>query len=273
MTQWVAAADFLKDALAAGALAAVACGIVGSLVVAKRLVMLGGGVSHAAFGGVGLAYWLGWPPVATASGFGFSTAWIVGALTRRGKVREDAAIGAWWACGMSLGVLFLRWAPGYAPDASAFLFGNILAVTPADFWAMAALDLALIAAVTLFYPLIVSVSFDEEYSRSRGLPVWIIDIGILAAVSLAVVVLMKVVGILLVMALLTLPASSAGKFTRTLSGMIVGAVLLSLTGMGIGIFVSFALDWPTGASVVLVQTLLFLVCLCAERIWAATRRN
>ncbi|HOT63768.1 MAG TPA: iron chelate uptake ABC transporter family permease subunit, partial [Treponemataceae bacterium] len=225
--------SFLRNALAAGLLSSVLFGVLGSVVTVKRVAGLAGAISHAVLGGIGMALYLsatgilpGFPPIAGAIAFALAAAVIIGAVSLKAKQREDTVINAIWAIGMSVGVLFMAKTPGYT-DPSAYLFGNILLISTRDLWLLAGLDAVVLALAWRFYPQIEAASFDEEFARARGVRTDLFFLAILAITAVAVVLLQTFVGIVMVIAMLTLPAGTAGYAARSLAGMMVGATALS----------------------------------------------
>ena len=199
--------EFMRNALIAGALASIACGIVGVYVVVKKMVFISGGIAHASFGGIGLGYFLGINPVLGALFFTVVSALSMGAVTRRTKLPEDTAIGILWAIGMALGIIFIGLTPGYAPDLFGYLFGNILTVPSSDIALMLVLNLVIITLVFLFYKELLALSFDEEFGTVVGVPTERLYYLLLCLIALTVVVLIRVVGIILVISLRVLLTS------------------------------------------------------------------
>ncbi|NNL65876.1 MAG: metal ABC transporter permease [Myxococcales bacterium] len=254
---------FFQRVLAAGLLASVACGIVGSYVVAKRISTLAGGVSHAAFGGVGLGYWLGFPPMLGAAAFGLLASSVIGVAYRRIGTGLDTLTSMIWAVGMALGLIFVSLAPGYAPDLMSFLFGSLLFV-PWDYVQLvAALDVAIVLAVLLFGKEFQAVCFDEEFAEVSGVPVERTLLALLALTALAVVTLIRVVGVILALALLTIPAMIARHWSDSLRGMMWLAVPICAGCVVVGLLGSWALDaradvsLPPGPLIIVVATLLY----------------
>ncbi|MGB2583229.1 MAG: metal ABC transporter permease, partial [Dehalococcoidia bacterium] len=199
--------EFMRNALYAGLLASVACGIIGVYVVVNRIVFISGGIAHASFGGIGLGYLAGFSPVLGAMVFTLASALGMGIVTKRTNLPEDTAIGILWAMGMALGIIFIGLAPGYAPDLFSYLFGNILTVPFSDLILMIILDFIIAAIVIAFYKEFLALSFDEEFGTVVGIPVERLYLLLLCMIALTVVVLIRVVGIILVIALLTIPAT------------------------------------------------------------------
>ncbi|MCK5577121.1 MAG: metal ABC transporter permease [Dehalococcoidales bacterium] len=265
--------QFMQNALLAGLLAAIACGIVGVYVVAKRIVFISGGIAHASFGGVGLGYFLGMSPVLGATFFALASALGMGLVSRRTSLPEDTTIGILWALGMALGVIFIGLAPGYAPDLFSYLFGNILTVPTSDLVFMLVLDIIIIATVWLFYKEFLVISFDEEYGRVAGVPTEILYLVMLSLIALTVVVLIRVVGIILVIALLTIPAALARQFTHSLSKMMLLAAGIGALFTFGGLWLSFVLDLASGATIILVSAAAFLAYFGLSRLWRRKRRQ
>jgi zinc transport system permease protein len=250
---------FLQHALAAGLLASISCGIVGSYVVVKRIGYLAGGVAHTVLGGMGIAYFLGKSPIGGALVAALLAAGIIGWVSLRFRQHEDTIIGALWAVGMAVGILFISRTPGYNVDLMSYLFGNILMVSRQDLLLMAGLDGVIIALVWLFRRQFLAVCFDEEFARLRGVPVAAFYLGLLMMVALTVVILIQVVGLVLVIALLTLPAAIASQYARSLTAMMLLATLLGVFFTAAGLVVSYEPDLPAGATIILLAGLAYLL--------------
>jgi len=248
----------MRNALIAGLLAAVACGVVGVYVVVKRMVFISGGIAHASFGGIGLGYLLGISPVLGAMFFTLASALGMGLVTRRTKLPEDTAIGILWAVGMALGIVFIGLSPGYAPDLFSYLFGNILTVPFSDLILMLILDAVIIAIVIALYKEFLSLSFDEEFSTAVGVPVEGLYLLLLCMIALTVVVLIRVVGIILVIALLTIPAALAKQFTFDFRKMMLLAILFGAIFTFGGLWLSYELDLASGATIILLSGMALL---------------
>nr|WP_281069285.1 metal ABC transporter permease [Methanomicrobium sp. W14] len=250
--------EFFRNALLAGVMASIACGIIGSFVVVKRMVSMSGGISHAAFGGIGLGYFFGFDPIAGAMIFSVATAAVISRIRRVAHQHLDTLVGAVWAFGMALGVMFVYLTPGFAPDLLGYLFGNILLVPVSDLFLMALLLVLILTVIWLFYNQLLSVTFDEEYSKVMNIPSEKMMALLLVLVAVTVVMLIQVVGIILVIALLTLPAAISREFTRDLKKMFY---LSSLTGIFFttsGIFLSYYLDVPSGATIILISVAVYV---------------
>ncbi|MBP8676469.1 MAG: metal ABC transporter permease [Methanoculleus sp.] len=270
--------EFFRNALLAGVFASIACGIIGTYVVVRRMVSVSGGISHAAFGGVGLGYYLGIDPLLGATVFTVATALGMGVLEIRARQQMDTIIGAVWAAGMALGILFVYLTPGFAPDLFSYLFGNILLVPQGDVLLMAVLVAIIVAIVGLFYLEFQAVTFDPDYARVMNLPVERLSLLLLVLVALTVVMLIRVVGIILVIALLTIPAAISRLYTGR-----VWSMMLLATGLGalftlIGIGLSYVLNVPSGATIILVSTAAYAAALGIRggrsvRLWRDTQNG
>lgn len=254
------ALPFFRRALLAGVLAAVACGIVGTYVVVKQFASISGGLAHAAFGGLGLGYLAGFSPMMGAGLFGVASALGVGAAYRKLEEGLETLVMMVWSLGMALGIVFVAAVPGYAPDLTTYLFGNILFVSPTYLWLAALLDVGLIASVLVLYRHLQAVTFDEEFAEVLGLPVDVVILSLLAATALVVVLLIRVVGVLLVIALLTIPAALARTWTRSLGATMALATAAGTAFIVGGLFLSYGLstaglDVPTGPVIVLLSGL------------------
>jgi zinc transport system permease protein len=243
--------EFMRNAIMAGLLAAVACGIVGVYVVVKRIVFVSGGIAHASFGGIGLGYFLGINPIVGALFFSLGSGLAIASITRRTRLPEDTAIGILWAVGMALGVVFIALTPGYAPDLMSYLFGSILTVPFSDVLLMLALVAIIIGVVVAFYKEYLILSFDEEYGITIGMPVEKLYLLLLAMIALTVVVLIQIVGMILVIALLTFPAAMARQFSHNMKTMMLLSVLFGCVFIIGGLWLSYTLRLPSGATIVL----------------------
>lgn len=250
--------DFLRYALIMGVFASFAFGVSGSFVVVRRISFIAGSISHAVLGGIGAALYLeraqgiSWlSPMMGATVSALMAAGIISWIRFNQAEREDSVIGAVWAAGMSLGLIFISLTPGYI-DPMSYLFGNILFIGNRDLVLVLLLDGVLLAGTIFGYRRLEAVCFDEEFARLRGINTRIYYTLLLCLIALSVVLLVSVVGIVLVIALLTIPASMAARHTRTLGPMIALASIFSLVFIVMGTGVSFELDWPTGPTIILV---------------------
>jgi len=257
---------FFQNALIAGVLASIACGVIGTYVVIRRMVAISGGISHAAFGGIGIGYYLGIEPLLGALIFTTGAAITMGELEQRAHQHMDTLIGAVWATGMALGILFIYLSPGFAPDLFGYLFGNILLVPRGELLILAFLVAVIIITTGLLFNDFVAVTFDEEYATVTNLPVTHLTRILLVLIALTVVMLIQVVGIILVIALLTLPAAISREFSGDVRSMMINAALLGTAFTTAGIVLSAALDIPSGATIILVSAGVYAGVLAVKRI-------
>jgi zinc transport system permease protein len=264
----VASQGFLQQALLAGLLASLGCGLIGPFVIVKRIAFLAGGIAHSVLGGMGAAVYFGFDPLLGALLAAVLAALLIGWVRLTWHTGEDTAIGALWAIGMAVGILFISRTPGYTTDLMSFLFGNILLVPARELGFMAVLDLLLLVTVGLFYRQFVAVAFDEEFARLRGVPVALFYLLLLVLVAITVVLMIQVVGLILVIALLTLPAAVAGQWTRSLAAMMLVATLLGAALTSGGLALSYAPDLPAGPVIILLAGAIYLISAVAAGIRA-----
>jgi len=243
---------FLQMSLLAGLLASLGCGVIGTFVVVKRITFLAGGIAHSVLAGMGAAVYYGFDPLLGALIAAIVSALLIGWIRLNWKTQEDTLIGAIWAMGMAIGLLFISQTPGYTGSLTSYLFGNILLVPEQDVWFMAALDVLLLVIVGLFYRQFLAVIFDEEFARLRGVPVSFFYLLLLCLIAVTVVLLIHVVGLILVIALLTLPAAIAGHYVHSLGGMMLIATLLGSSFTVGGLALSYSPDLPAGPTIILL---------------------
>ena len=246
---------FLAHAALACLLCGIACGIIGTYVVCRRLVFLSGGITHASFGGIGMAYYFGANPLLGALIFSILSAWGIETFTSRKQIREDSAIGLIWSLGMAIGIIFIYLTPGYAPNLMSFLFGNILSVTSTDIVWMAIVDAVILLIFATMYRPILYVAFDREYARSQNFPTRIISYLMATLVAITIVISIRVVGIVLLISLLTIPAVIGNLISKSFSRILVyGSVIAALSAFA-GLYISYKTNIPSGASTIFVLTL------------------
>ena len=251
--------DFMRNALAAGVAAAVLCGVIGIYVILNKIVFISDGIAHAAFGGIGLGYFLGLDPLAFGIVSALVTAVGIGLVSARSRVSEDTAIGVFLATGMALGIIFMSLSKGYAKDLYGYLFGNILAVTWEDVILILAITVTFLVVVFLLYKEFLILSFDPVYGEAIGLPVKRLRLLLLCMVAFSVVVLIKIVGIIMVIALLTLPGAISRQHMKSLPAIMAVSVLLGAVFVTFGLVVSYLLDVPSGATIILIAAAAFFL--------------
>jgi zinc transport system permease protein len=262
---------FMQRALIAGILAAIACGIIGTYVVVKRMAFISGGISHASFGGIGLGYYLtqyiSWmTPVYGALIFTLFSALGMGTFIRKTRLSEDTTIGIMWAVGMALGIIFIGLTPGYTPDLFSYLFGSILTVSISDLIMMAVLDAIIIVIVLSLYKELLAISFDQEFGTALGLPTQRLYLILLCLIALTVVLLIRVVGTVLIIALLTIPAATARQHTHNLKNMMLLSMVFGIIAVLGGLWLSYELDLASGATIILFSGAIFLCSLGVSRL-------
>lgn len=248
---------FFQNALIGAILAAVVCGIVGAYVVVRRLVFISGGITHASLGGVGIALYCGWSPLWTAMAFSVLSALGIRSMTGRMEEREDSVIAVFWTLGMAVGILFAFMTPGYGADLTTYLFGNVLTVTRSDLWLLGGIGLMLCVGCFFFLPQITAVAFDPDFARTRGIPVVWMDYILIALIAVSVVAVLRIVGIVLALALLTIPQMTANLFVSRMRPLLCLSVFFALLAGLSGLFFSFCFDVPSGASIIVSACLFY----------------
>lgn len=248
---------FFQNAFWAALMASITCGLVGTYIVSRRIVFISGGITHASFGGIGLGYFLGINPILGALIFGVLSALGIEFFTRKADVREDSAIAMLWAFGMAIGIIFVYLTPGYAPNLMSYLFGNILTVSAGNLLFMGLITLAVIAFFITFFRMILFVSFDEEFALTNNAPVRLFNLVLISLVALTIVMNIRVVGIILVMSLLTIPQAISNIFTRNFGTMMILSVIFAFIGSMAGLLFSYSFNIPSGASIIFALVILF----------------
>ena len=261
--------EFMQNALIAGLLASVICGVMGTMVVVNRIVFLSGGIAHAAFGGIGLAFFFGWPYLVGTIGFSVIAALVMAIVTLKAKHRADTIIGVIWAIGMAIGILLLDLTPGYNVDLMGYLFGSILTVPDSDIWMMVAVAAVIFGVVTYFYNDYLALSYDEEFAQIRGVRVNTLYVLMIVMLALGVVMIIQVVGLILVIALMTIPPYIAEKYSKSLVSMMVLSSVLSALFTVIGLWLSYVFNLTSGASIIIVAGVGFLISLGVEQLMAS----
>ena len=249
--------DFFLKAVLAAVFASISCGIIGSYIVSRRIVFISGGITHASFGGIGLAFLLGFNPLLGAVLFAVAAALGIQFFTKVAEIREDSSIAIWWSLGMALGIIFVFMTPGYTPNLMSYLFGNILTVTSSELWWMFLLNMLIIAFFSLFFRQILYIAFDEEFARTAGMPVQLFNYLTMILIALTVVLNIRVVGIILILSLLTIPQASANLFTKDFRKLLVLSSVFAFIGTLLGLFISYFMDIPSGAAIIFTLVLMF----------------
>ena len=252
--------EFMQRALVIATVTGALCAVIGVYVVLRGMSFIGAGIAHASFGGVALGFFLGWNPLVTAILFCTAVAWGIGFVSETNRMREDTAVGIFFASTMALGVLIIGFLKGYTIDLFGYMFGNILAVTAVDMWAAIILSIVVIGAVIFLFKEFLFLTFDAEAAAVAGLPVRFLNYLMLTLIAATIVMSIKAVGIVLVSALIVAPAAAAHQLTNHFKSMMVLAVILGVASTWIGLFLSSLLDIASGATIVMTATVIFFLC-------------
>ena len=264
---------FFQHALLGSLFASIACGIIGTYIVTRRLVFISGGITHASFGGIGIGLYTGISPLLAADIFSVLSAFGVEWLSKRKDMREDSAIAVFWTFGMAIGIIFSFLSPGFAPDLSAFLFGNILTITLTDIWMLIGLSVLLIGFFTCFLNPIIYIAFDREYARSQRIPVVLFEYILMMFIALTIVACLRMIGIVLVISLLTLPQMTANLFTNSFKKIIWLSIGIGYASCLGGLFLSYQMQVPSGAAIIFFSILVYALCKVGKTIYLCTRTH
>ncbi|MDR0680457.1 MAG: metal ABC transporter permease [Dysgonamonadaceae bacterium] len=260
---------FFQNALLGSLFTCIACGIVGSYIVVRRLVFISGGITHASFGGLGLGFYLGVNPILSALLFSIASAFGIEWLSKKQDIREDSAIAAFWALGMAVGVICTFLTPGYTPNLTAYLFGNILTVTNTDIVFVGGFAALMTVLFICFFKPILYIAFDREFAQTKGLKVSLIEQCMMIAVAICIVSSIRLIGIMLLTSLMTIPQTTANLFTFKFKNIILYSIGIGFAGCFSGLFISYYLNVPSGAAIIFVQIILFLFCKAAKKVVSA----
>ena len=257
---------FMQNALMGCLLASIGCGIIGTYVVVKKVGFLAGGIAHSVLAGMGMAYFFGGSPLTGALIAALVAAVLIGLINLRWRQNEDILIAAFWSVGMAIGIVFISRTPGYSVDLMSYLFGNILLVSTSDLYLMVILDLLVIFLITLFYKQFLAGAFDEEFARLRGVNVEFFYILMLCMVAVTVVLLIQIVGLILVLALLILPAATAGLFVTSFNRMMLLSVLICMVVTTSGLIISYQPDLPSGSTIIILAGIVYMLSIIASNL-------
>jgi zinc transport system permease protein len=264
--------DFMRNALVAGLLASVVCGIMGTLVVVNRIVFLSGGIAHAAYGGIGLSFYFKWPYLPGTIGFSLFAAMVMAAISHSVKHRADTIIGVVWAVGMAFGIILIDMTPGYNVDLMSYLFGSILTVPGSDLFIMLIIAVVMTILVVYYYQDLLAMSYDEEFARIRGVPVKKLYFGLIGMLAVTIVLVIQVVGLILVIALLTIPPFIVEKYANSLVQMMVASSLLGAVFTVTGLWFSYQYNLTSGASIIMVSGIVFLLSILVDKLRIAAHK-
>jgi zinc transport system permease protein len=250
---------FFWNALLAAVFTSISCGIIGTYVVSKRMVFISGGITHASFGGIGIAFYFGFDPLACALLFAILSALGIQFFVKNAQVREDSSIAIWWSLGMAIGIIFIFLTPGYTPNVTSYLFGNILTVSRTELLLMALLVVVLTVYFGFFFRKMMFIAFDEEFARIAGIRVNLFNYLMMVLIALTVVLNIRVAGVILILSLLTIPQATANLFTKDFKKMLLLSTLFAFTGTLSGLLLSYTLDIPSGAAIIFTQVVIFII--------------
>ena len=262
---------FFQHALLGSLFASIACGTIGTYIVTRRLVFISGGITHASFGGIGIGLYTGVSPILSAAIFSVLSAFGVEWLSKRKDMREDSAIAVFWTFGMAIGIIFSFLAPGFTPDLSAFLFGNILTITITDIWMLVILSTVLTCFFSCFLNTIIYIAFDREYARSQRIPVRLFEYLLMMFIALTIVSCLRLIGIVLVISLLTLPQMTANLFTHSFKKIIFLSVGIGFTSCLGGLLLSYQIQVPSGAAIIFFSIILYAFCKMSKTLYLCKR--
>lgn len=265
--------QFLQNAVAAALLASISCGIIGTLIIEKKLIMMSGGIAHTSYGGVGLGYLLGFEPLLGAFVFSILSAFSIGFLKRKGGVRTDVVIGLLWALGMALGIFFIALTPGYPPDLTSYLFGNILSITKSDLLLIFLITVFVAATVVLFFNHWKAFLFDDEFAAILGVKTVFLHYFLLILIAITIVALIRVVGIILALSLLCAPAASAGLLSVKLKNRMIISIFLGFFFCFSGLWLSYEINFPSGAAIVMFSVSCYIILYIFRAISAKSKRK
>ncbi len=250
---------FFQNAMLAAVLTSLVASMIGTYIVSRKIVFIGGGITHASFGGIGMAYYFGFNPFIGAALFAVASALGIEWISTKGKIREDSAIAILWSLGMAIGIIFVFLTPGYTPNLMSFLFGSILSVGQWDVWVLGIMFLVTALFFGLFLKPIIYTAFDAEFAKTKGLPVALMRNVMAVFIALAIVLSIRTMGIILVLSLFTVPQNTAMIHTNHFRGIMLGSAIYGITGSLIGLFIASWLEIPGGAAIIFALTLQFLL--------------
>jgi len=250
---------FIRNAVLASIIASIVCGVIGTIIVEKKLVSMSGGIAHTSFGGIGLGYLLGFEPIIGGIIFAVIAAVSISKIRRETKTKSDTLIGMFWAVGMALGILFISMSSGYQPDMTSYLFGDILTVSSVYIKIMVVLSIIILGIIFTAFNYWKAYLFDEEYLKVLGIDIKILEYILFIIISLSIVILIKVVGIILAIALLTIPPAISKLFTKDLKKIMGLSIIFGIILSFLGLYISYNFNIPSGSTIILVSVVSFLV--------------
>lgn len=256
---------FIQNAFFCSILISIVCGIVGTIIIEKKLVMLSGGIAHTSFGGIGFGYFIGIEPIIGAFIFAIAAALGIGFISKKSRQSSDVATGIFWSTGMALGILFIAFTPGYPPDMTSYLFGDILTVSKIDLLLTLILDILVLFLTVSFYNYLRAYLFDEEFAAVLKIKTRMIRNLLQVVIALTIVILIRAVGIILILALLTAPPAISKLFTNDLKKIMISSAFISMASCLVGLWISYIFHIASGASIVLFSTFLYFASHIVKR--------
>ncbi|MCT4605149.1 MAG: metal ABC transporter permease [Marinisporobacter sp.] len=250
---------FLQHAIISAIFASIACGIIGTIITEKKLIMMSGGIAHTAFGGIGIGYFLGIEPILGALVFSIMAALGIAKINKKTNTNEDLLVGMFWSFGMALGIIFIYLTPGYPPDISSYLFGDILTVSKMDLYIMLFLDMIIVSVIIAYFQQFKAFLFDEEFTQVIGVRVNFLEYILYILIALTIVILIRVVGIILIITLLTAPTSIAKQFTYDLKKIMMISISIGILFCFVGLYLSYIFQIPSGAAIIIFSVITYFI--------------
>lgn len=265
--------DFFTNAILAATFTSITCGIIGTYIVTRRIVFISGGITHTSFGGIGIAYFLGFNPLLGAAIFSVLSALGIEFISKRSELREDSAIAIFWSFGMAIGIIFIYLTPGYAPNLMSYLFGSILTVTQTEVILTAILTSIVVIFFGLYLKPILYLSFDSEFMKTRKLNIDIYNYVIMVLIALTIVLSIKIAGIILIISLLTIPQATSNIFCKDFTKIILYSIAIGFIGSMSGLMAAYYMNIPSGASIIFTLILIFSIIKSIHLIFTRFKQN
>lgn len=256
---------FMQNALIAALLASIVTGIIGTIAIEKKLISMSGGIAHASFGGIGFGYLLGFEPIWGGLFFAVGSSILISRISKNSKMKADTMTGILWSFGMALGILFISLTPGYMPDMTSYLFGDILSVSTGSLMYMAIFTAVIVFVFIMLFNHLIMYLFDEEYAKARGINTKLLEWTVYIMIPIGIMVLIKIVGIILTIALMTIPVSIAKILFKTIKSVIGASIVISALFSLIGLTISYYVNIPSGVCIILLSTVVYLVLMLVRR--------
>jgi len=250
---------FMQNALIAAVLASIVTGIIGTIAIEKKLISMSGGIAHASFGGIGLGYWLGFEPIWGGLLFAVGASALISNISQNKKIKADTLTGILWSFGMALGILFISLTPGYMPDMTSYLFGDILSISKSSIVFMAVFTAIILGLFVMLYNYWIIYLFDEEYAKARKINVGIIRALVYLMIPVGIIVLIRIVGIILTIALMSIPTSIAKLFFKSFGKVVISSIFISMFFCIAGLIISYYVNIPSGVCIILFSTVVYLI--------------